>query len=239
MAGNCRLWPPLGSDALRNKLALACVGAQMSDMTAPSSSSAPARRKGALHEVLDELVLAVSDARLEKVRVGALVNAVGRRTYGPLLLVIGLFAISPATILPLMTSFISVVILAVALQMAAGFNRPWLPKSMLDIEIPRQAMLSFFEKLRPAADGLDGVWLRPRLRVLTKPPLVSLVALCVAGAALVTIPLSLIPFAPLAPGVAIVLFGLGMTARDGLWLGLGVLFTAGSAVFWMRLIGLI
>lgn len=211
----------------------------MSDMTAPATPRASARLKGALHEVLDELLGAVSDTAQEKVRVGALVSAVGRRTYGPLLLAVGLFAISPATIVPLMTSFTSVVILAIALQMAAALNRPWLPKSMLDIEVPRQAMLSFFEKLRPAADWLDGVWLRPRLTFLSKPPFVSLVALCVAGAALITIPLSLVPFAPLAPGIAIVLFGLGMTARDGLWLGLGVLFTAGSAALWLKLIGLI
>lgn len=208
-------------------------------MTAPATPRALARRKGALHEVLDELLGAVSDTAQEKVRVGALLSAVGRRTYGPLLLAVGLFAISPATIVPLMTSFTSVVILAIALQMAAALNRPWLPKSMLDIEVPRQAMLSFFEKLRPAADWLDGVWLRPRLTLLSKPPFVSLVALCVAAAALITIPLSLVPFAPLAPGIAIVLFGLGMTARDGLWLGLGVLFTAGSAALWLKLIGLI
>lgn len=206
-------------------------------MTAPATSSAPARPKnpGALVEVLEELIGAVSDQSHEKVRVGALVSAVGRRTYGPLLLVIGLFAISPATILPLMTSFTSVVILALALQMAVGFRRPWLPKSMLDIEIPRQAMLGFFEGLRPAVTKLDGAWLRPRLAILTRPPLVNIVALCVAGAALITIPLSLIPFAPLAPGLAIVLFGLGMTARDGLWLGLGALFTAASAAFWLLL----
>jgi hypothetical protein len=41
----------------------------------------------------------------------------------------------------------------------------------------------------------------------------------------------LIPFAPLAPGLAIVLFGLGMTARDGLWLSVGILFTIGA--FWL------
>lgn len=209
----------------------------MSEMTAPATPRAEARtpRTHALCEVLDELVAAVSDSGQEKVPVRALVNAVGRRTYGPLLLVIGLFAISPATIVPLMTSFTAMVILALALQMALGLKRPWLPKSILDIEMPRQAMQDFFEKLRPTIAKLDGVWLRPRLAFLTKPPFVTVTALCIAAAALVTIPLSLIPFAPLAPGIAIVLFGLGMTARDGLWLALGALFTAGSAAFWVLL----
>jgi len=200
-------------------------------MTAPATPRAKTRkqaRAGALHEVLEELIEAASAPGDEKVCVGALVRAVGRRAYGPLLLVIGLFAISPATIVPLMTSFTAMVILALALQMAIGLRRPWLPKSILEIEAPRQAMLDFFEQARPTVEKLDGVWLRPRLTILTKPPFVTLVALCVAAAALITLPLSLIPFAPLAPGFAIVLFGLGMTARDGLWLGLGAAAMGGS-----------
>lgn len=209
----------------------------MNGMTAPALPRAEREetRSGSLCEVLDELIAAAGDADQEKVPVRALVNAVGRRAYGPLFLVVGLFAISPATILPLMTSFTSVVILAIAVQMILGFKRPWLPKSMLDIEAPRPAMHAFFEKLRPTVQKLDGVWLRPRLTFLSKPPLVNLVALCIALAALITIPLSIVPLAPVLPGFAIVLFGLGMTARDGLWLGLGMLFTAGSAAFWLLL----
>jgi hypothetical protein len=41
----------------------------------------------------------------------------------------------------------------------------------------------------------------------------------------------LIPFAPLAPGLAVVFFGLGMTARDGLWLALGTAVVGGA--FWL------
>ena len=65
---------------------------------------------------------------------------------------------------------------------------------------------------------------------MSVPLFVNLVALCVCAAALITFPLSLIPFAPMAPGIAIVLFGLGMTARDGLWLSAGILLTVGA--FW-------
>jgi hypothetical protein len=48
------------------------------------------------------------------------------------------------------------------------------------------------------------------------------------AAALITLPLSFVPLAPLAPGIAVVLFGLGMTARDGLWLAIGVVLTAAA-----------
>lgn len=66
---------------------------------------------------------------------------------------------------------------------------------------------------------------------MTVPFFVNIVALCVCAAALITFPLSLIPFAPFAPGIAIVLFGMGMTARDGVWLSVGIALTA--AALWL------
>ncbi|MGE0828195.1 MAG: exopolysaccharide biosynthesis protein [Hyphomonadaceae bacterium] len=74
---------------------------------------------------------------------------------------------------------------------------------------------------RPWAQRIDRV-LKPRLTFLATAPFVFLIALACIAAALVTFPLGLIPFAPLAPGFAIVFFGLGMTARDGLFLALGL-----------------
>jgi hypothetical protein len=73
--------------------------------------------------------------------------------------------------------------------------------------------------------------LKPRLTILSQPPLVNLVALCVLIAALITFPLALVPLAPLAPGLAVVFLGLGMVARDGLWLLLGTALLAGA--FWL------
>jgi hypothetical protein len=77
---------------------------------------------------------------------------------------------------------------------------------------------------------VDGV-LKPRLVVLTHPTFVNLIALFVIAAALITFPLSIVPLAPLAPGLAVVFFGLGMVARDGLWLTLGAALLAGA--FWV------
>jgi hypothetical protein len=180
-------------------------------------------------DVFDELDNSVSrDTDRKSIRLGALLSAVGRSAYGPLLLIVGLFSISPATIVPGMTTVAAIITLLIALQMAAGQTRPWLPGAMLKIKVPRRAVLAFLDKARPRVERIDGVWLRPRLEFLTNVPFVNIVALCVVAAALVTFPLSFIPFAPLAPGIGVVLFGLGMTARDGLWLLLGVALTAGA-----------
>lgn len=198
----------------------------------PSVSSAPNLRdeqSGGLTDVIDDISRSINrESAQQGVKLGVLLSAVGRRSYGPLLLVTGLFAISPATIVPGMTSLTAILILLIASQMAIGLKRPWLPRRILEIRVPRRSLRDFLDKARQKIERLDGVWLRPRLSFLSQQPFVNLVALCVVAAALITIPLSLIPFAPLAPGLAIVLFGLGMTARDGLWLSAGVALTAAA-----------
>lgn len=181
-----------------------------------------------LNHVLDEIRDKVeSDDTPDSLTIGEVLDAFGRRSYGPLLLVIGLFAISPATIVPGMTWFAAALTLLVAGQMALGMKRIWLPRSALRAELPRAAVLGGIERGRGAAKRIDGL-LKPRLTVLSGPPFVNVVALLCIAAALITFPLGLIPFAPLAPGIAVVFFGLGMTARDGLWLLLGTGFLTGA-----------
>jgi hypothetical protein len=203
-------------------------------MTSVFASWTPASERNAAHpdglaDVLDELSHNVNrDSELAGIRLGVLLSAVGRRSYGPLLLVMGLIAISPLTVLPFTTTIVAAITLLIAAQMAFGLKRPWLPKRVLDLRAPRKAFFAFLDRARPTVDRLDGVLLRDRWTFMTAPPLVNAVAICVCIAALATFPLSIIPLAPLAPGIAIVLFGLGMTARDGIWLCIGMLLTIGA-----------
>ncbi|MBX9747376.1 MAG: exopolysaccharide biosynthesis protein [Hyphomonadaceae bacterium] len=186
-----------------------------------------------LNEVLDEIVeTADAKADSQPLTLGDLLDSVGRRSYGPLLLLIGLFAISPATALPGLTWLTAGLTLVVAGQMAIGLPRIWLPKFARNVRIGRRNVREGVEKGRPAARWIDHL-LRKRLEFLSRPPFVNLVALCVIAAALITFPLGLIPLLPLIPGIAIVAFGLGMTARDGLWLLLGLLIVGGA--FWLAI----
>lgn len=195
-----------------------------------SMTSVPTRNAAhpdGLADMLDELSYNLNrDSSLSGIRLGVLLSAVGRRSYGPILLLLGLIAISPLTALPFTTSIVAAITLLIAGQMALGLKRPWLPKAVLDIRVPRKAFFALLDSARPAADQLDGAILRERWTFMTVPLFVNAVALCVCAAALITFPLSLIPFAPFAPGLAIVIFGLGMTARDGVWLALAIALTA-------------
>jgi len=162
-----------------------------------------------------------------EITVGDVLSAAGRRTYGPLLLLIGLFAISPATIVPGMTWFAASLILLLSLQLMVGAKRPWLPPNLLSVRVSRDAIRAGAESMRTWARRVDFV-LQPRLVFLSEPPFANLAGLACALAALATFPLGLIPVAPLAPGIAVVFIGLGLFARDGLLLLTGGIVMGGA-----------
>lgn len=171
--------------------------------------------------------LAAEHPEIAHVTLGELLGAIGRRAYGPLLLAIGLFSISPATILPGMNWASAVVTLALAAQMVIGARHPWLPRRVLSVSVSRQAVRAAARGARSWARRIDSV-LKPRLTFLANPPFINIAGLFSAAAALVTFPLALIPVAPVAPGAAIVLIGLGLTAKDGLLLLVGGGVLAGA-----------
>ncbi|WP_395646637.1 exopolysaccharide biosynthesis protein [Terricaulis sp.] len=193
----------------------------------------PSTLDGVLDEV--EHSIGAEGATPPTMTMGDLLSSVGRQSYGPLLLLIGLFAISPATVLPGMTWFAAALTLIVAGQMALGLKHIWLPGWVLRAKAPRALVRGGVREARSWSSRLS-VLLRPRLTFLTKPPFVNLIALLVIAAALVTFPLGLIPLAPLAPGLAVAFFGLGMVARDGLWLGFGAMILGGASWLFRALI---
>ncbi|MEL6415408.1 MAG: exopolysaccharide biosynthesis protein, partial [Pseudomonadota bacterium] len=148
-----------------------------------------------------------SETEGETVSVGDLMNAVGRRSYGPVILLLGFIAISPLTIIPGASVLVAVITLIFTLQMVFGRPYPWIPKKALEFSFPRKHMVAGVAMADKYVVQVDR-FLKPRFGFLTRPPFVNLVALACVGAALVTLPLSFIPFGPVIPSLAILLFGL-------------------------------
>lgn len=169
----------------------------------------------------------------ETVSVGDLLNAVGRRSYGPVLLLLGFIAISPLTIIPGASVLVALVTLIFALQMAIGRPYPWIPKRALDFSFPRKHMVQGVAVADKYVVQVDR-FLKPRLTFLTNAPFVQIVALACVGAALVTLPLSFIPFGPVIPSLTVLLFGLAVTARDGFVLLLAGASLIGACYLLMR-----
>lgn len=176
----------------------------------------------------------VGDAR--DVRIGDIMATVGRRAYGPLLLLIGLFSISPATVLPGMTWFAAALSLLLCVQMIVGARHPWLPRAFLEARLSRTVVRQICDSVGPWATRIDAV-LKPRLTTLAEAPFVNIAGLFCAIAALATFPLGLIPMAPIVPGLAIALVGLGLLVKDGLLLLLsGIIVVGATVIAWTALV---
>lgn len=169
----------------------------------------------------------------DPVTFGELLDVAGRRTFGPVILLLGAISISPLTIIPGANWAVATATLLFAGQLLIGRKRPWLPKKILDISFPRQHLSGMVRGGREAAHVADRLT-APRLVFLTEPPFVYGTALLCVIAALITYPLGLIPLGPILPGVSIVLLGIGLTARDGLFLLMSGISLAGAAVLVLR-----
>jgi hypothetical protein len=159
----------------------------------------------------------------EEVTVAELLQAIGRRAHGPVFLLLGFIAVSPLTIIPGANWFVATVILAFALQVVFGLRHPWLPGGVTKFKFKRDHLVQGVAAGERYAHMIDAL-VKPRLTFLTAPPFIQIVAFMIVLAALISFPLGLVPLGPLLPSLTVLLFGLGLTARDGV-----VLLLAGCA----------
>ncbi|MEM7767297.1 MAG: exopolysaccharide biosynthesis protein [Pseudomonadota bacterium] len=172
----------------------------------------------------------------DTVTVRDLLDAVGRRSYGPILFLLGFVAISPLTIIPGANWLVALVVLIVSVQIIVGRNFPWVPSRALDFTFKREHLTRGIDAMRKHAHTVDRL-VAPRFTVMTEPPFVQLIGLICVGAALATFPLGLLPLGPLLPGLTILLFGLGLTARDGVLIALAGACLTASIVVLTRIAG--
>lgn len=184
-----------------------------------------------LRSLLRSLVL---NTEGEEVTIRELLQAVGRRAYGPVLLLLGFIAVSPLTIIPGANWFVATLTLIFTLQIVVGRRIPWLPKSALDFRFKRSLLVQGAGAGEQYAHMIDAL-VRPRLTFLTEAPFVQVVALICVMAALITYPLGLVPFGPLLPSLTILLFGLALTARDGVVVLLAAMAFGGASVLVWRM----
>lgn len=177
-----------------------------------------------LEELLDQLEEAASQR--DEVHIGDVVDAIGRRSFGPLLLVSGLIVFSPLSGIPGVPSIVGILVALITVQMLIGRNYFWLPGWIERRGIKRERFCKAVKFLRRPARFVDR-FLRPRLQGLTNRLGAYTVALTCTVIAVAMPPLELIPFSTTVAGAAIAAFGLALIARDGL-LGLIALGLTGG-----------
>ncbi|CAM0553710.1 hypothetical protein EHLJMEHL_03807 [Vreelandella titanicae] len=172
-----------------------------------------------------------------RVSVDDVVHAVGRRSFGPLLLVAGLITLTPIIgDIPGMPTLMAALVLLVSVQLLAGSEAFWLPRWLLKRSLSRQKLDKGIQLMKKPARWIDGL-LRVRLPWLTGYIGIRVTALMCLLIALAMPPMEFIPFSANGAGLALTLLGLGLVARDGIVLLLGfVLFVATCVLITMSLI---
>lgn len=182
-----------------------------------------------LEDLLRELRKA-ADGNGPKVSVEEIMEAVGHRSFGPLLLLAGLLGMTPVSAVPGVPSMIALITLLVASQLLIGRDTFWLPKFLLKRTVKADKLQKTVRVAAKPARVVDRM-VRPRLQALTGPVADRIVALVCVILALAVPPLEFLPFVAFIPSAAIASFGLGLIARDGLLVLIAFAISAGALGF--------
>ncbi len=192
-----------------------CSGAQPPRADAPATErscpEAPNGRHRRVSELLEELAETCAGERLS---LGDIVAALGDRSYGLLMPVLAL-----PSVIPGLGAVAALLLAGVALQMALGLQRPWLPPRLLKRTITRDNFIATVQQIMPWLLRLERL-LQPRLLICTGPVAARLIgAACVILAVLLSLPT---PFTNIPLTLAVVVLSLAVLERDCLFVIVGL-----------------
>jgi hypothetical protein len=189
------------------------------------------------HHDLEDLIGQILEITPDQGRlsVADMMAAIGERSFGPLILVPSLIALSPAGAIPGLPAITSAIVILLTVQMLLGHKHFWLPRWLRERTIDGPKLEKGLKAFMPVARFVDH-FLRPRMTYFTKGPGYYALAVMILIVACVTPVLELVPLGGIPPNAALVAFALAIIAHDGLWALTAFVLTAGSAVW---LVGLI
>ncbi len=202
-----------------------------------SAQQQPDSGAGEIHSASDILkeLRRLADSQ-DKVRIGDVAEAVGKRGFGPFLILPALIDISPIGVIPGLPTFLALMIAITAFQLLIGRDHLWLPGF-----IANRSRKS--EDVKKAADKLDGIanwldrWFHGRMRRFTSKPFQRVAAAIIILLTLTVPPLELLPLATTAPMAAIAAFGLALLVHDGLLMLIAMGLSAAALALGLGLLG--
>ena len=203
----------------------------MEDQIDPQTAS---KEDTPLQSVLEQVAATLDGGA--SVDLKTVVEAFGNRSFGPIMILCGLCMMTPLGALPGIPPAFGVIVIVFALQLLFRRKTPWMPEILRKVKIPADKLLKVQKKVQPVLAKIDGV-IRPRLKWAAIGPMQVLISVFAIILSLTFFPLGMLPFGVVAPATIILLFGLGITARDGvltllgLGLSLGVFIGVGFLLF--------
>lgn len=184
-------------------------------------------------EMLDDIGALARGA--DRVSIGNVVDRIGARGFGPLIFAPALVGASPLGGIPGVPTLMALVIVLIAVQILMRRGRIWLPGPIRRRGVTAARLQTAIVRARPAANWIDR-WLGRKLDWLTSAPARVVSGLVVIGLCILVPPLELIPFAALAPMLAIALIGLAIAAHDGILMLIGLGGSAAALISGLTLL---
>ncbi|MEO1656949.1 MAG: exopolysaccharide biosynthesis protein [Pseudomonadota bacterium] len=200
-------------------------------MTSPEHAEIP-RVTVLLSNVLERVSLEGSgdEAGEDTISLAGLIHALEERAFG-----LGILILALPCCIPFLYGIPQVValpMLALAAQLAAGRNEPWLPQSLAKREVPVGGLQDVVGRTRRYLGFLEKL-ASPRLQFLSSGVGARIVgAVMLIPTASILVPL---PSTNTVPGIGVAIASVGLLERDGLLiiagLGLGLVWVAALVIF--------
>lgn len=179
-----------------------------------SSASATAMTATSYHPASMALRRVAAQAEAgQATTIGMLLDGLGSAGVPLAVVLLALPSLLPIPVLPT-GPVAGTLLILIGVEFGLGARRLRLPGVLLRIGLPRNALAAVFRRALPLVERVER-WLRPgRVRWLT-----GAAARPLLGASIGLLGLALIPPVPFGnqpPGIALILLGLGLLARDGL-----------------------
>ncbi|MEX3017044.1 exopolysaccharide biosynthesis protein [Gymnodinialimonas hymeniacidonis] len=200
----------------------------MEETTTSDAEAPPA----SLPEIIDRVLQA---AEAETTDIRAILHSFGRASFTPVLLLPAIAVATPLSGIPLFSSLMGIFIAIVSAQMLARRRHLWLPNFILSRRISGEKLRAAFNCIRPTAVWIDARTAK-RLRLLSRRPLIFIPQLICLLSGLLMPFLEFVPFSSSVAGLGVAILALGMLARDGVVILLGLLPYAGVAWLILRVI---
>lgn len=180
-------------------------------------------------ETVADMLRALTEGGQGELTGQMLVDRLGRKGFGPVLLALGVPMLAPLP--PGAPIIFALPLLIVCLQMVVGRKTLWLPRRLSQKGIARDKLAKLLAKVTPWVSRVER-HLKPRLGWLVGGAGErALGVTCTIVAIVLVLP---VPFANLVPSMAITAFGLALARRDGLMALAGYgLVVMSVAVIWL------
>jgi hypothetical protein len=168
------------------------------------------------------------------ISVNDLVNSIGDRGHGVLLLLLALPNVLLLASIPGLSTFFGIPIMLIGIQLIMKRPQPWLPNRVQHSQVQRETLLAILRKATPYLLRIEH-FVKPRLSVMTTSKMEQVIGVFVLILGIIiALP---IPFGNFLGGLGIVFFSLALMEKDGVFALIGMILTVFITFVILKILG--